>query len=50
MNVPKWFFKEEQAPITNKNKQVYYPKTLKQIARESIKINDKDSEEQLAKK
>ena len=43
-------FKEEQAPIKNKIKKIYNPKTLKQIARENIKINDKELEKELAKK
>ena len=37
---------DKQAPIKNKITKVYNPKTLKQIARENIKIND----EEMAKK
>ena len=50
MNIPKWLFKEEKAPIKNKNKKVYYPKSLRQIARENIKLIDRDLDEELAKK
>ena len=46
MIVPEWLFKEEQAPVKNKIKIVCNSKTLKQIARENIKLNDKE----LAKK
>ena len=48
--IPEWLFKEEQAPIKNKLIKVYNPKPLKQIARERIKINDEELENQLAKK
>ena len=42
MIIPEWFFKEEQALIKNETKNVYNPKTLKQLAREEIKLNDKE--------
>ena len=48
--IPEGLFKEEQAPIKNKLIKVYNPKLLKQIARERIKINDEELENQLAKK
>ena len=50
MIIPEWLFKEEQTPIKNKIKKVYNPKTLKQIARENIKMNDKELDKELAKK
>ena len=49
MTVPEWLFKEEQPPIKNKTKKVYNPKTLKHIARENDKINDKEIDKELAK-
>ena len=45
MIIPDWFFKEEKSPIKKKIQKVYNPKTLKQLAREKIKLDDK----QLAK-
>ena len=45
MIIPEWFFKEEKSPIKKKIQKVYNPKTLKQLAREKIKLDDK----QLAK-
>ena len=33
---------EEQTPFKNKTKKVYNPKTLKQIAIENFKMNDKE--------
>ena len=50
MIIPEWLFKEEQTPIKNKIKKVYNPKTLKQIARENIKMNDKGLDKELVKK
>ena len=44
MIIPEWFFKEK-TPIKKKIQKVYNPKTLKQLAREKIKLDDK----QLAK-
>ena len=38
--IPEWLFKEEQGPIRkNWLEKIYNPKTLKQIARENIKLN-----------
>ena len=48
MIIPEWLFKEEQTPIKKQIKKVYNPKTLKQIARQNIKINDKKLEKELA--
>ena len=42
MIIPEWFFKEEKSPIKKKIQKVYNPKTLKQLAREKIKVDDKD--------
>ena len=44
MFIPQWLFKEEQAHIKKKNKKVYNPKPLKQIARENLKYIDKELE------
>ena len=40
--IPEWFFKEEKSPIKKKIQKVYNPKTLKQLAREKIKLDDKE--------
>ena len=40
--IPEWFFKEEKSPIKKTIQKVYNPKTLKQIAREKIKLDDKE--------
>ena len=45
MIIPEWFFKEEKSPVKKKIQKVYNPMTLKQLAREKIKLDDK----QLAK-
>ena len=42
MIIPEWFFKEEKTPIKKKIQKVYNPKTLKQLAREKINIDDKE--------
>ena len=42
MIIPDWFFKEEKSPIKKKIQKVYNPKTLKQLAREKIKLDDKE--------
>ena len=41
MIIPEWLFKQEQTPIRKKIQKVYKPKTLKQLAREKIKLDDK---------
>ena len=41
MGIPEWLLKEEQTPFENKIRKVYNPKTLKQIARENINLDDK---------
>ena len=42
MIIPEWFFKEEKTPIKKKIQKVYNPKTLKQLTREKIKLDDKE--------
>ena len=42
MNIPDWLLKEERSPIKKKIQKVYNPKTLKQTAREEIKLDDKE--------
>ena len=42
MIIPEWLFKEERYPIKKKMQKVYNPKTLKQLAREKIKLDDKE--------
>ena len=39
---PDWLFREEKSPIKKKIQKVYNPKTLKQLAREKIKLDDKE--------
>ena len=47
MIIPEWLFKE---PIENKIKKIYNPKSLKQIARNNIRLDDKQLNKELAKK
>ena len=42
MIIPEWLFKEERSPIKKKIQKVYNPKILKQLAREKIKLDDKE--------
>ena len=42
MIIPEWLFKQEQTPIRRKIQEVYNPRTLKQLAREKIKLDDKE--------
>ena len=42
MIIPEWFFKEEKTPIKKKIQKLYTPQTLKQIAREKNKLDDKE--------
>ena len=42
MIIPEWFFKEEQPHFKKKVQKVYNPKTLKQLAREKTKLDDKE--------
>ena len=50
MIIPEWLFKEERTPIKKQIQKAYNPKTLKQIARQNIKMNDKELDKELAKK
>ena len=45
--IPQWLFQE---PVGNKIKKIYCPKSLKQIARENIKLGDKQLNKELARK
>ena len=47
MIIPEWLFRE---PIENKIKKIYNPKPLKQLARNNIKLDDKQLNKELAKK
>ena len=42
MIIPAWFFQEEKTPNKKKIQKVYNPKTLKQLATEKIKLDDKE--------
>ena len=42
MIIPEWLFKEERTPIKKKIQKVYNPKTLKQLAREKIILDDRE--------
>ena len=42
MIIPEGLFKQEQPPIKKKIQKVYNPKTLKQITREKIKLDDRE--------
>ena len=45
--IPDWLFRE---PVENKINKIYNPKSLKQIARNNIRLNDKQLNKELAKK
>ena len=47
MIIPEWLFQE---PVENKIKKIYNPKSLKQLARNNIKLDDKQLNKELAKK
>ena len=47
MIIPEWLFRE---PVENKIKKIYNPKSLKQIARNNIRLDDKQLNRELAKK
>ena len=47
MIIPEWLFQE---PIENKIKNIYNPKPLKQLARNNIRLDDKQLNEELARK
>ena len=50
MILPEWLFKEERSRIKKKIQKVYNPKTLQQLARQNIKMNDKELDKEIAKK
>ena len=45
--IPEWLFQES---FENKNKKLYNPKLLKQVARDNINLDDKQLYEEIAKK
>ena len=47
MIIPEWLFQE---PVENKINKIYNPKSLKQIARDNIRLDDKQLNKELAKK
>ena len=47
MIIPEWLFQE---PVENKVKKIYNPKSLKQLPRNNIKLDDKQLNKELAKK
>ena len=47
MITPEWLFQE---PVENKVKKIYNPKSLKQLARDNIRLDDKQLNKELAKK
>ena len=47
MNIPEWLFEE---PIENKINRLYNPKPLRQLARNNIRLDDKQLNKELAKK
>ena len=47
MIIPEWLFQE---PVENKIKKIYNPKPLRQLARDNIKLDDKQLKKELAKK
>ena len=47
MIIPEWLFKE---PVENKIEKIYNPKSLKQISRNKINLDDKQLNKELAKK
>ena len=47
MIIPEWLFKE---PVENKIKKIYNPKSLQQLSRDNIKLDDKQLNKELAKK
>ena len=46
MIIPEWLFQE---PVENKINKIYNPKSLKQLARDNIKLDDKQLNKELAK-
>ena len=48
--IPEWLFKEEPTPTKKQIKTLHKPKTLKEIAKESFKLNDRELDKEIAKK
>ena len=46
-NIPEWLFQE---PVENKINKIYKTKSLKQLARDNIRLDDKQLNKELAKK
>ena len=47
MIIPEWLLQE---PVENKIEKIYNPKSLKQLARNNIKLDDKQLNKELARK
>ena len=47
MIIPEWLFQE---PIENKIKKIYNPRSLKQLERDNIRLDDKQLNKELGKK
>ena len=47
MIIPEWLFQE---PIENKTKKIYNPNSLRQIARDNIRLDDKQLNKELARR
>ena len=47
MIIPEWLFQE---PVENKIKKVYNPNSLRQIARDNIRLDDKQLNKELARR
>ena len=47
MIIPEWLFQE---PIVNRISKIYHPKSLKQLARDNIRLDDKQLTKEIAKK
>ena len=48
MITPEWLFQE--SPIENISRKIYNPRPLRKIARDNIELDDKQLNEELAKK
>ena len=47
MIIPEWLFRE---PVENKVNKIYNPISLRQLARDNIRLDDKQLNKELAKK
>ena len=50
MIIPEWLFKQEQTHFKKKIQKVYNPETLKEIASENIKMNDRELDKEIGEK